>query len=258
MLYVNSIDFSIFRSDNINIRALYYLDDGRISGVNPSIFANEKITNSKFDTVVHATRVFAPIISNNLFDNSSIQFGNFAQFNPYGPNISFYNTKIEAENNVFLINNTKYYGNSNYTENSVIFNQTESTGPYQESYADYENYFKNNAILNNLNFSDTQLFLTIYGSYRRNSSNMRSVPQYSFNNYNNNYFHGMTEELINISIIDYYDSFNDSTIIFKDRLTQAPETPFPFVDKFYLLDENNDRIEIVGNQEVTFVVEFNI
>ncbi len=109
--------------------------------------------------------------------------------------------------------------------------------------------FKNNVILNNYNASMSK-WLKIASSEKAEDYYEK---EYLFNNY-----WGTTDtDLIEKSITDFDDYMTLIDIDNDSFATEAPSNTFPFVTDAYVLDSNGDRVKKVGNEEVTFVVEFN-
>ena len=105
----------------------------------------------------------------------------------------------------------------------------------------------NSVIINN--FNDSSSWIKIIGEESTNYNDKSVVL-------NNCYFGTTDEFLINQIIYDNDDNLNYSDII-NNYATVAPSDTFPFIVDSYILDSNGERVTKVGNEEVTFVVEFN-
>lgn len=107
--------------------------------------------------------------------------------------------------------------------------------------------FTNNAILNNLNDTEMEHWLRIQAF-----ANAEYVADLSGN------YWGTTDiEMIERQIVDFDDYSYLGDIDVGEYLTEAPEDTFPFVVDAYLLNSDGERVRTVGNETVTFVVEFN-
>ena len=137
-------------------------------------------------------------------------------------------------------NNCVFIGN-NITE----LNSEE--GAYFVIPNDISNIFEGNAILNNFNDTNTNRWFKIQAS-----SNQSTVKDLSGN------YWGTTDiEMIERQIVDFDDYSYLGDIDVGDYLTEAPLDTFPFVTDAYLLNSSGERVRTVGNETVTFVVEFN-
>jgi len=113
--------------------------------------------------------------------------------------------------------------------------------------------FYSNVILNRLNDDNVESWLRI------------QAPQGSVGTvygFGGNYWGTTNMELVNKQILDFDDFSNLVDINEGEILTEAPEDTFPFVVDAYLEiggeeGEESERVDVVGNQLVTFVVEFN-
>lgn len=116
----------------------------------------------------------------------------------------------------------------------------------------YNGSFSGNAVLNNFNDPDVNNWLRVQAGNRNQSSDYEQVINLSGN------WWGMTdEEFIEKQIVDF-DDYNDLADIYAGNyLTTPPEDTFPFVTDAYLLNSDGERVRTVGNETVTFVVEFN-
>ena len=65
------------------------------------------------------------------------------------------------------------------------------------------------------------------------------------------------EGLIEKQVEDYNDNGNSAYLDYKPFLTEPPEDVWPFVVDAYVLNKDGERVQTVGNEEATFVVEFN-
>lgn len=114
------------------------------------------------------------------------------------------------------------------------------------------NSFSGNAILNDFNDPDVNNWLRVQGGSRQQNNNYEQVI-----NLSGNYWGTTDEELIEKQIVDFDDYNTLADIYAGDYLTEAPEDTFPFVVDAYLLNSDGERVRTVGNETVTFVVEFN-
>ncbi len=108
-------------------------------------------------------------------------------------------------------------------------------------------YFYSNVILNRLNDDDTSGWLRIT-TYESDNYQTIDLGQ--------NYWGTTDEELINKQILDFDDYQSLMDIDESNYLTEAPSDTFPFVTQAYLT-VNGGKVDTVGNEEVTFVVDFN-
>lgn len=113
--------------------------------------------------------------------------------------------------------------------------------------ADYANDFIGNAILNNLNDTNVENWFRIQANSR--ASNVADLS--------GNYWGTTDIEMIERQIVDFDDYSYLGDIDVGDYLTEAPSDTFPFVVDAYLLNSSGERVRTVGNETVTFVVEFN-
>lgn len=112
--------------------------------------------------------------------------------------------------------------------------------------------FSGNAVLNNFNDADVNNWLRGQAGNRQQDNDFEQVI-----NLSGNYWGTTDEELIEKQIVDF-DDYNDLADIYAgEYLTEAPEDTFPFVVDAYLLNSDGERVRTVGNETVTFVVEFN-
>lgn len=113
--------------------------------------------------------------------------------------------------------------------------------------------FTGNALLNNFNETDINNWLRVQAPARLTSLSLYD----SIINLSGNYWGTTDEELIEKLIIDFDDYIDFGDIDVGEYLTEAPEDTFPFVVDAYLLNSDGERVRTVGNETVTFVVEFN-
>jgi len=107
--------------------------------------------------------------------------------------------------------------------------------------------FYSNVILNRLNDDDTAKWLRITAP---DSSTYKTISL------GGNYWGTTNKELINKQILDFDDYQSLTDINEGEILTEAPKTTFPFVVDAYLETEKG-KTNTVGNEKVTFVVNFN-
>ena len=107
--------------------------------------------------------------------------------------------------------------------------------------------FHSNVILNRLSDDKTENWLRIKAPESDN---------YSTIYLGKNYWGTTNKELINKQILDFDDYQSLADIVEGEQLTQAPENTYPFVVDAYL-KVNDKKTTTVGNDLVTFVVEFN-
>lgn len=105
-------------------------------------------------------------------------------------------------------------------------------------------HFVGNALLNNFNVTEVEDWMRI-NAY---SSDIELTKNWW----------GTTDiELIEKCFLDRDDYSTLKDISAGEYLTEAPEDTFPFVVDAYLLNSDGERVRTVGNETVTFVVEFN-
>ena len=107
--------------------------------------------------------------------------------------------------------------------------------------------FKGNAILNRLIDDDVSKWLRIEAP---TSSTYQKISL------GGNYWGTTSEFLINKQILDYDDYQTLADINEGKYLTEAPKDTWPFVVDAYI-KVGDEKIDTVGNQEVTFAVDFN-
>ena len=116
---------------------------------------------------------------------------------------------------------------------------------------------KNSAILNDFNETNINNWLTF------EVDNLGNNP-YGFEsngsgkiNVSNNYWGTVDPKMVELMIWDFDDDQTLPNYYPYPILTTAPENVWPFVVDAYLLNSNGERVYTVGNEKVTFVVEFN-
>lgn len=140
-----------------------------------------------------------------------------------------------------------------FPANSVDFSTSGLQSAINEWYKACENNsFWDNAVLNNFNDSDVNNWLRVQAGSRNQSSDYEQVI-----NLSGNWWGTTDEELIEKQIVDFDDYNTLADIDVGDYLTEAPSDTFPFVVDAYLLNSSGERVRTVGNETVTFVVEFN-
>lgn len=112
--------------------------------------------------------------------------------------------------------------------------------------------FTGNALLNNFNDLEVTNWLRVQAGDRQQSDRYEQVI-----NLSGNWWGTTDEELIEKQILDFDDYIDLADIYAGDYLTTPPEDTFPFVTDAYLLNADGERARTVGNETVTFVVEFN-
>ena len=113
----------------------------------------------------------------------------------------------------------------------------------------YNTVISNSAILNDLNDTNVENWLR-FQSGDKNAS-------YPSIGLGGNYWGTTNETIIEKMILDFDDYQHLHDINVGKYLTVAPENTFPFVVDAYLINSNGERAFTVGNETVTFVVEFN-
>lgn len=119
---------------------------------------------------------------------------------------------------------------------------------YCDEYKWHNLVFLNNALLNDLNDTNVEHWLRIIA----NSSGTFSQIGIA-----GNYWGTLSEYIIEKQVVDFDDYQSLQDIVTGAYLKTAPENVWPFVTDAYLLDKNGERVFTVGNETVTFVVEFN-
>lgn len=112
--------------------------------------------------------------------------------------------------------------------------------------------FTGNAVLNNFYDANMSSWFRIRTNTRNQSDDYEQIL-----NFSGNYWGTTDEELIEKQIVDFDDYTDLADIYAGEYLTEAPEDTFPFVVDAYLLNSDGERVRTVGNETVTFVVEFN-
>ena len=72
-----------------------------------------------------------------------------------------------------------------------------------------------------------------------------------------NYWGTTNETLISKQLLDYNDIPNYARLMYAPYLTEAPENTFPFVVSVKLFNKDGQEVTTVGNETVTFQVNFN-
>jgi len=72
-----------------------------------------------------------------------------------------------------------------------------------------------------------------------------------------NYWGTTSESLINKQIVDFDDYQQYANLNHAGYLTEAPEDVWPFAVKAGLIDKTGTEVDVIGNELVTFYVEFN-
>lgn len=107
--------------------------------------------------------------------------------------------------------------------------------------------FQGNVVLNNLYDTNVEHWLRI-----------QACPNADYiKDLSGNYWGTTDIEMIERQIVDFDDYSYLGDIDVGEYLTEAPEDTFPFVVDAYLLNSDGERVRTVGNETVTFVVEFN-
>lgn len=107
--------------------------------------------------------------------------------------------------------------------------------------------FYSNAIINRLNNDDTETWLRIKAPDSDN---------YTMVGLGGNYWGTTNQKLIDKQILDFNDFQSLAEINTGKILTEAPKDTYPFVTDAYL-EREDKKVTEVGNDLVTFVVEFN-
>jgi len=111
--------------------------------------------------------------------------------------------------------------------------------------------FYNNAIVNRLSDDDVTKWLRIRGA------DLGSSESYKKYQIPNNYWGTTNALLIEKQIVDFEDFNTLVDLDLENILTQAPETVWPFAVRAGLIDKNGEEVDVIGNETVTFFVEFN-
>lgn len=120
---------------------------------------------------------------------------------------------------------------------------------YSSGYANIDKFY-NNAILNNYNTFQTNTWFTVKCEKEFGIGIGTAFVS-------GNYWGTTDIEMIERQIVDFDDYSYLGDIDVGEYLTEAPEDTFPFVVDAYLLNSDGERVRTVGNETVTFVVEFN-
>ena len=144
--------------------------------------------------------------------------------------------------------NNANYVNCTFTGNYLINNNNVQPGTFTLPYHD-ENKFTGNVILNNFNKAPNY-WLKITAPV---STDMNADKK----DLSGNYWGTTNIEMIERQIVDFDDYATLGDIDVGEYLTTPPEATFPFVTDAYLLNSSGERVRTVGNETVTFVVEFN-
>ena len=111
--------------------------------------------------------------------------------------------------------------------------------------------FKDNILLNNFNETNIGNWLQVRAGGRNTSKKYDKI------NISENWWGTLDQQMINAAIYDFDDNVAYSDVIESPFDTTPPEDTFPFVTDAYLLNSDGERVRTVGNETVTFVVEFN-
>lgn len=111
----------------------------------------------------------------------------------------------------------------------------------------FNTVFYSNAIINRLNNDDTETWLRIQAP---NSENYEMISL------GGNYWGTTNQKLIDKQILDFNDFQSLAEINTGKILTEAPKDTYPFVVDAYL-EKGGQKVSEVGNDLVTFVVDFN-
>ena len=107
--------------------------------------------------------------------------------------------------------------------------------------------FYSNVILNRLSDDETSSWLRITAP---------EVADYTTIGLGGNYWGTTNKDLVNKQILDFDDFDGLADINEGEILTEAPSDTYPFVVDAYL-ETNGEKTSTVGNETVTFVVDFN-
>jgi subtilisin family serine protease len=265
---VNTVSYAYFYQSEQEVYIVNQSKDGLkqiglqiiARNINNSKFVNFASLNSFFDCIVSAE------LENNIFDSSNIRFilglDYFSipdkYYQGYAQSANIVSIGY-ATNNLFL-NNGKFV----YNKNNI------NGGIYRPSYLllgnQINNVFNDNVILNNYQVSLLQSALHLY-AYHHNTSNFtnygRLDPQtnYDYSNVTidieSNYWGQSSNNLIDSTIHDFFDNFYSEKVSYINSANiLGKENMFPFVQKAYILNSENEEVFTVGKETVTFVVEF--
>lgn len=148
--------------------------------------------------------------------------------------------------------NCVFYGNNNYLGNTtggncVVDINTTQRNKYTES--GKNTYFTNNAIISRLNDDDISKWLLVEG--QNYMSSYTPIPL------DGNWWGTTNETLIDAQIRDFDDYSSRADLVETPYLTEAPEDVWPFVTNVGILDAAGNETVLVGNETLTFYVEFN-
>ena len=108
--------------------------------------------------------------------------------------------------------------------------------------------FYNNAVLNSFNSTNVETWLRITAASGGINDRI---------SLGHNWWGTTNVEMVERQILDFDDYQSLKDIDATPYLTTAPENTFPFVTTAYLINSSGERVDRVGNETVTFVVEFN-
>ena len=109
--------------------------------------------------------------------------------------------------------------------------------------------FNGNAILNNLNDTNIDHWLKVQGSELSNLDWTIGLA--------GNYWGTTNETFIDRMITEFDDYQSLADIVWKNYLTEAPSSTFPFVTDIYFINKDNEVVRTIGKETVQVVVEFN-
>lgn len=235
--YVGEINSKIIDEKNTVVSAnVYYAWQNADIKNSQGIFASggysiKEASDSLFYQLGGASRYeLIPSLSGNFircgFVDCAVHFGHFQG--------SYDAISIPAYTSCVFVGN-------NVTNDNKIYNST------MELYSQDLYSFVDNAILNNINDFDVTHWLRVQAS--DNADYIKDIS--------GNYWGTTDIEMIERQIVDFDDYSYLGDIDIGDYLTTPPEDTFPFVTDSYLLNSDGERVRTVGNETVTFVVEFN-
>lgn len=140
-----------------------------------------------------------------------------------------------------VIDDEKMFARNKWTEATI----TEEWEKFVDG--GHNTRFYSNVILNRLNDDDTTTWLRITAP---DSSDYTTIGL------GGNYWGSTNKELINKQILDFDDFSTLANIKEGEILTEVPSNTYPFVVDAYL-EVNGEETNTVGNDLVTFVVDFN-
>ena len=169
---------------------------------------------------------------------------------------NFIVSNCNIENSIFNKCSFQGVGGSSFVDSIFIdcgvWKDEKYNNIYSSSFVlDSKQQFDGNVLLNNFNAPDINNWLRIQAGNRNLNISNEAI------NLSGNYWGTTDEELIERQIVDFDDYNTLADIYAGDYLTEAPEDTFPFVVDAYLLNSDGERVRTVGNETVTFVVEFN-